>query len=184
MEFCSMLCGTMDGRGVWGRTETCTCMAESLKDSPETIITLLITYTSIQNKKFKVWKKKKISLSAHRREAWGAQHSQRCSKLGPLEARLRPGGWLGAHPGDAASTHRAGHPEWQRRGKKTYLLSHWATFFQMCAYALYYLSGILGKVPFLSPTLRSSLCGSETVKYFSPPLSPPIPPQSLGFFSL
>ena len=100
------LCTSLGGKGVWGRMGTCTCMAESLKDSPETVTTLLITYTSIQNKKFKVWKKKKkISLSAHRREAWGAQHSQRCSKLGPLGARLRPRGWLGAHPGPATSTH-------------------------------------------------------------------------------
>ena len=53
------LCTSLGGKGVWGRMGTCTCMAESLKDSPETVTTLLITYTSIQNKKFKVWKKKK-----------------------------------------------------------------------------------------------------------------------------
>ena len=34
------------------------CMTESLHCSPETIITLLIGYTSIQNKKFK--KKRKL----------------------------------------------------------------------------------------------------------------------------
>ena len=33
--------------------DTCICMAESLRSSPETIITLLIGYTPIQNKKFK-----------------------------------------------------------------------------------------------------------------------------------
>ena len=71
------LCTSLGGKGVWGRMGTCTCVAESLKASPETVTTVLITYTSIQNKKFKVWKKKKkISLSAHRREAWGAQHSE------------------------------------------------------------------------------------------------------------
>ena len=48
-----MLCGSFDGRGVWGRTDTCICMAESLCCSPETITTLLIGYTPIKNKKLK-----------------------------------------------------------------------------------------------------------------------------------
>ena len=38
----------MDGRGVWGRINTCICMAESLRCSPETITTLLIVYQSVQ----------------------------------------------------------------------------------------------------------------------------------------
>ena len=29
-ELCSMLCGSLDGRGVWGRIDTCISMAESL----------------------------------------------------------------------------------------------------------------------------------------------------------
>ena len=36
-----MLCGNLDGRGVWGRMDTCICMAESLPCSPETIIVFL-----------------------------------------------------------------------------------------------------------------------------------------------
>ena len=52
MELCSMLCGSLDRRGVWGRMDTCICMAESLCCSPEIITTLLIGYTPIQNKKF------------------------------------------------------------------------------------------------------------------------------------
>ena len=48
-----MLCGILDGRGVWGRMDTYIHMAESLCCSPETITALLIGYTSIQNKKFK-----------------------------------------------------------------------------------------------------------------------------------
>ena len=28
-ELCSMLCGGRDGRGVWGKMDPCTCMAES-----------------------------------------------------------------------------------------------------------------------------------------------------------
>ena len=39
--------------------DTCLCMAESLPCSPVTIMTLLIGYTPIQNKKFKIKLKKK-----------------------------------------------------------------------------------------------------------------------------
>ena len=46
-ELCSMLCGSLDGRGVWERMDTCICMAESLCCTPETITTLLIGYTPI-----------------------------------------------------------------------------------------------------------------------------------------
>jgi len=46
-----VLYGSLDRRGVWGRIDTCICMAESLPCSLETITTLLIGYTSIQNKK-------------------------------------------------------------------------------------------------------------------------------------
>ena len=47
-EVCSMLHGSLDGRGVWGRMDTwSTWMAESLCCPPETITTLLISYTSI-----------------------------------------------------------------------------------------------------------------------------------------
>ena len=57
MELCSMLWASLDGRSVWGRTETCICMAESLCCSSETTTTLLIGYTPIQNV-FGVLKKK------------------------------------------------------------------------------------------------------------------------------
>ena len=39
--------------GIWGRMGTCICMAESLRCLPETITTLLMGYTPIQNKRFK-----------------------------------------------------------------------------------------------------------------------------------
>ena len=52
MELGSMLCGSLDGTGVW-RMDTCVCMAKSLHCSPEAITTLLSGYTPIQNKKFK-----------------------------------------------------------------------------------------------------------------------------------
>ena len=47
MKLCSMLCGNLDGRGVWGRMDTCICMAESLHCSPEAIRTLSIGYTPV-----------------------------------------------------------------------------------------------------------------------------------------
>ena len=46
--------GGVDGRGVEGRTDTCIGIAESLCCPPKTIITSLIGYTAMQNKKFKV----------------------------------------------------------------------------------------------------------------------------------
>ena len=48
-KFCSMLCDSLDQKGVWGRMDPCMCMAESLRCLPETITTLLIGYTPIQN---------------------------------------------------------------------------------------------------------------------------------------
>ena len=42
MELCSVLCGRLDGRGVWGRMDTYTCMSESFCCPPETTTTLFI----------------------------------------------------------------------------------------------------------------------------------------------
>ena len=47
MELCSMLCGSLDGMGVWGRVDTSLYMAESLGCPPETVTTLLISHTPI-----------------------------------------------------------------------------------------------------------------------------------------
>ena len=44
MELCPLLYGSLDGKGVWERMDPCTCMAESLCCSPESITTLLINY--------------------------------------------------------------------------------------------------------------------------------------------
>ena len=52
-----MLCGSLDGRGVWGKMDTSVFMAEYLHCSPETITALLIGCTPIQNSKLK---KKKV----------------------------------------------------------------------------------------------------------------------------
>ena len=41
-----MLCGSLDGRGIWGRVDTLVSMAESLCCPPETIIALFIGYAA------------------------------------------------------------------------------------------------------------------------------------------
>ena len=46
-DLCSVLCASLDGRGVRGRMDTSICMTESLHCSRETITTLLIGYTPI-----------------------------------------------------------------------------------------------------------------------------------------
>ena len=61
IELYLMLCCSLDGRGL-GRMDTCISMAESLLCSPKSSTTLLIGYTLIQNKKFKVWKKNHDSI--------------------------------------------------------------------------------------------------------------------------
>ena len=53
MELCSILCGGLDGREVWGRMDTCICLIESLCCPYETIKALLTGYTPVQNKKLK-----------------------------------------------------------------------------------------------------------------------------------
>ena len=53
MELSSMLCYSLNGRGVWGRMDTCISMTESLLCSPETLTILLTGYSQIQNKKVK-----------------------------------------------------------------------------------------------------------------------------------
>ena len=45
--------GSLDGREVWGRTDTCMRTAESLRCSSETTAMFLIGYTLIQNKSLK-----------------------------------------------------------------------------------------------------------------------------------
>ena len=50
MKLCLMLCGSLDGKGVWGRTGI--CIAESLHCSPETI-TLLIAICQYKIGSFK-----------------------------------------------------------------------------------------------------------------------------------
>ena len=57
-----MLYGRLDGRGIWGRMDTCISMTESLRCKPETITTLLISYTSVQKKEVLIQHCKSIIL--------------------------------------------------------------------------------------------------------------------------
>ena len=59
MELCSMICGSLDERGVWERMDTCICMAESLPCSPEPIATLFANQVH-PNTKLKVKKNLQI----------------------------------------------------------------------------------------------------------------------------
>ena len=60
-----MLYGTLDERGVWGRINTCICMAESLCCPPETLTALLLGILQYK-KKFKeknpwtLWEKARV----------------------------------------------------------------------------------------------------------------------------
>ena len=51
-ELCSMLCVSLDGRGVWGRMDLCICAAASICCPPEIITTLLIVQYKIKKKIF------------------------------------------------------------------------------------------------------------------------------------
>ena len=51
MGLYSMLCASLDGRGVWGRMGTCIRIAEFFRCSSETITALLTGYNPIYNKK-------------------------------------------------------------------------------------------------------------------------------------
>ena len=67
--------------------DTCTCMAESLCYSPETITTLLIGYSPIQNKKFKkkdIKRKKVTSLIYQRDVFWGGIFCSPSGTVGDL----------------------------------------------------------------------------------------------------
>jgi len=53
-----VLCGSLDGRRVWGRKDIWKCVAQSLRCLPKTTTASLIVYNPKQNKKLKVWREK------------------------------------------------------------------------------------------------------------------------------
>ena len=46
-----MLCGRLDGRGIWGTMDTCISMTESLRCKPETITTLFVNQLYLSTEK-------------------------------------------------------------------------------------------------------------------------------------
>ena len=82
-QLCSILCGSLGGRGVWGRTNTHLCTAESFCCPLETIATLLIGYTPIQDRKLK--KKECFKLDS---DKW----TPSAPRLGQEKMRCLPGG--------------------------------------------------------------------------------------------
>ena len=46
-ELCSVLRGSLDGRGAWGRMDTCICLTGSLGCALETVTALFVNYTPI-----------------------------------------------------------------------------------------------------------------------------------------
>ena len=53
MELCSMLCGSLNGKGVWERMDTCIYMVKSFCCPPETR-NIVNCCTPIKNIKFKI----------------------------------------------------------------------------------------------------------------------------------
>ena len=92
MQLCSVLCGSLDGRGFWARMDTCLYMADSICCSSETITTLLISYNPIQNKKFKKQKEPKKKKNAllkntnHHLTLQGCHKSSTCQKAQCLQS--------------------------------------------------------------------------------------------------
>ena len=119
-----MLWGSLDGRGVWGRMDTCVCMAESLFCPPETIPALLIGYTPIQNKKFGKNEKEE----RERRKGRGGQSSQRLKNWSP-----RPKGRGGQDPHNPGWSHWGPMrtPSWGPTSTSDHfhLIYHWLHIF-------------------------------------------------------
>ena len=60
MKVCPVLCGSLGGRGVWGRIATCIRMAESLHSSPESVTMLLTSISQYKIKSLKKCKKNHV----------------------------------------------------------------------------------------------------------------------------
>ena len=64
VELCSVLRGSLDGRGGLGRMDTRTCMAGSLCHSPETTTTLKSAIPQYKIKRLKFGERKKFSMNS------------------------------------------------------------------------------------------------------------------------
>ena len=105
-ELCSVSRGSRGGRGVFGRMATCIWMAESLCCPLETMTRLLISYASLQNKKFNTGGNRGVFQEARKKERcvsviatciWAANLFPASSPLLPLSSvSLTKAGWVGS----------------------------------------------------------------------------------------
>ena len=93
---------TVDGKGLWGRMDTCICMAESLRCSPEMSTILLVDCMPVQN--HFVVKKKKKNLKKQGNEI--KRNSVQFSRS-VVSDSLRPHESQHARPPCPTPTHRA-----------------------------------------------------------------------------
>ena len=95
-ELSSVLFGSLDGRGVWGRMDTCICTVESFFYSPETITTFFVNWlgTRIQLKKNKV-RKREVG-GAGGEVLWKPDHGGLC-KLCDNLGFYPVGSWMAFH---------------------------------------------------------------------------------------
>ena len=64
-ELCSMSCGSLERRGVWGRMDTCICIAEFLCCPPKTITTSAIFQYKIKTFNKRTWGEQKFPKSTN-----------------------------------------------------------------------------------------------------------------------
>ena len=112
MELCSVLGGSLDGRGVLGRMDTFICMAESHHCSPETVTSMLISYIPIQNKTLKIKIKitDTIQYCEKSRDAYNPQHACVLSHA-VISNSLQPNG---LYPQAPLFTEFSSHKYWSR----------------------------------------------------------------------
>ena len=65
-----MLCGSLDGRGVWARMDICISMAESLRCSLETITTLLIGLSEYKINAGRDWRQEEKGTTEGKMAGW------------------------------------------------------------------------------------------------------------------
>ena len=65
-----MLCGSLDGRGVQARMDTCISMAESLRCSLETITTLLIGLSEYKINAGRDWRQEEKGMTEGKMAGW------------------------------------------------------------------------------------------------------------------
>ena len=108
-----MVDGSLDGTRVWGRMDTCICMAKSLCCSPETITMLLVSSTSMPSElpRKPYWRQKEKRETEEEMVGW--HHQCNGINLGKLREMV----------GDREAWHGAVHGIMKSRAR----LGYWTT---------------------------------------------------------